>query len=503
MQILKQYVDLIQQFKAKPEELNIVIGDEKTMLFQFFKGISTKKYLTDEDASKDLYHENPSFPAYKTLKSEFKKRLLSAVLILDYKQPALNDVQQAYYVCQKNWAAINIFIGRQKTKAAIDLAQTTLEIAKKFELSEVIMNTSRLLTTSYHLHRPISKLGDEYERIHTDARILVDAENLATTLHDDLTKHFVKIKATQRYLQEKALEYLDKLKPYSEKYQSYRLQLLTRMIEVTSYMCVNDYENALKVSENAIVFFENKPFEVKNAIVVFLHQKTVCCMQLKKFELGRESAMRSRSLVLDGTHNWYKDGLTFIQLCLHTQQYTEGWKVYLEMLTHPEYVNQNVIVKEEMSMIETYLQYLINIEKIKLERTDRKHIKAFDYFGFMNTLPIFQKDKRGMNIPVLIAQILWILREKDYDFIKARIEALDKYRTRHVSADEDTYRTNLFIKLVNQLEKGQYKRKRIEKKCFKTFEELRAAPIQVKNEAYATEILPYEDIWQLMMSSLS
>jgi tetratricopeptide (TPR) repeat protein len=365
------------------------------------------------------------------------------------------------------------------------------------------MNTSRVLTASYHLHRPTSKLGDEYDRIHAEARELVEAENMAATLHDDLTKHFVKIKATQRYLQEKALEYLQKLKPYSEKYQSYKLQLITRMIEVTSYMCVNDYESALEVAEHAIVFFENKPFEVKNAIVVFLHQKTVCCMQLKKFESGRESAMRSRSLVLEGTHNWYKDGLTFIQLCLHTQQYTEGWKVYVEMLGHTEYTNQSVMVKEEMSMIETYLQYLIYNENIKIEKNDRKFIKMFDYFGFMNTLPIFQKDKRGMNIPVLIAQILWILREKNYDFIKTRIEALDKYRTRHVSADEDTYRTNLFIKLVNQLEKGKYKRKRVEKRCFKTFEELRVAPIQVKNHAYATEILPYEDIWQLMMNSLS
>ena len=151
MQVLRQYVDLIQQFKAKKEELSIVIGDEKTLIYQFFDGIAQGKYLNDEDAAKDLYNEKPTLPAYKTLKSEFKKRLASAVLILDFKQPVLNDLQQAYYICQKNWATINILIGRFKTKAAIDLAQTTLELAKKFEITEVVVNTSRQLTRTYHL----------------------------------------------------------------------------------------------------------------------------------------------------------------------------------------------------------------------------------------------------------------------------------------------------------------------------------------------------------------
>ncbi len=502
MQILKQYVDLIQQFKAKKEELSIVIGDDKTLIYQFFDGIAQGKYRNDEDAAKDLYNEKPNFPAYKTLKSEFKKRLASAVVILDFKQPILNEFQQAYYICHKNWATISILVGRQKMKAAIDLAQTTLELAKKFEITEVMVNASRLLTRTYHLHRPLSNLADEYEKTHREAHALLQAEYLAETLYDDLSKHFIKIKATQRHLQAKALDYLAQLKPFCERFDSHRLHLSTRMIEVTSCMCVNDYESALKVSEEAIVFFENKPFEYKNAIAVFLHQKTVCCMQLRKFEEGRDSATRSRNLVLEGTHNWYKDGLTFIQLCFHNQEYTEGWKIFLEMLTHAEYVNQTPIVKEEMSIVETYMQYLIKTGKIKLQRGEHKFAKAFDYYAFIGSQPTFQKDKRGMNIPALIAQILWLLHEKSYDSIRFRAEALDKYRTRHVDKNEDTYRTNMIIRLINQLEKGQYRRKKIERKTVRTLADLKSAPVQVKNQAYATEILPYEDTWQLMMDCL-
>ncbi len=504
MKVLKQYVDLIQQFKARKEELTIIIGDEKTMLYKFYEGIAEKKYLTDEDASIDLYNgEKPTYPAYKTLKSEFKKRLISGVLILDFKQPILNDVQQAYYICQKNWATINILVGRQKMRATIDLAQTTLELAKKYELTEIIVNTSKILAKSYHLHRPLSVLGDEYAILYQESYVLLQAENLSETLFDDISKHFVKVKATQRHLQPLALAHLAQIKPFCEKYESYRLHLYVRLIEIISYMCVNDYEGALKVSNEAITFFDSKPFSLKAQIATFLHQKTVCCMQLKRFEEGRDSAMRSRGFMTEGTHNWYKDGLTFIQLCLHNQEYTEGWKIYLGMLTHPETPNQNPIVKEELNIVGTYLQYLINIEKIKLERTERKFVNAFNYYEFINNSPVFQKDKRGMNITVLIAQILWLLREKNYDLIKSRAEALDKYRTRHVSNDDDTFRTNMFIKLVNQLEKGQYRRKRVEKRCEKTLEILKSTPIQIHNQAYATEILPYEDTWDLMVKNLN
>ena len=126
MQVLRQYVDLIQQFKAKKEELSIVIGDDKTLIHQFFDGIAHKKYRTDEEAAKDLYNEKPTFPAYKTLKSELKKRLASAVLILDFKQPVLNEFQQAYYICQKNWATINILAGRLKARIRTALASLFL-----------------------------------------------------------------------------------------------------------------------------------------------------------------------------------------------------------------------------------------------------------------------------------------------------------------------------------------------------------------------------------------
>jgi hypothetical protein len=502
MQTLKQYTDLILQFKIKKEELAVLVGGEETLMGRYFKGIAEGQYETDAEAAKDLYNQSVSYPAYKTLKSELKKRLIHAVSVLDFKQPLLNDVQQAYYTGQKNWSIINILLGRLKIQAAIDLAQTTLELAKRFELTELTVNIARFLTRMYHTHHPLSKQANEYEKLYKTMRQVLEAEYLAEELYDDIAKNFIKIKASQKHLQNKAIEYVEKLAPLSILYDSYRLHVSKRLIEVIRYMCVNDYESTLKVANEAILFFEQKPFELKSQIAIFLDQKTICCMQLKSYEEGRESAFRSRSLVIEGTYNWFKGGLTYIQLCFHTLHYQEAWETYMDMIQRKEYKNQNTVLKEEMLIAEAYLQYMIGLEKIKLRRGERKYVEAFDTYAFINNAPTFSKDKRGSNITILIAQILWLLRERNYLAVKARAEALDKYRTRHVDKYEDTFRTNLFIKLVNSLEKCRYRRKQVVNKTEKILIELKSAPVQVLSQAYAIEILPFNDIWGLMVDTL-
>ena len=105
LQIFKQYIDIIRQFKIKQEDINFIIGTENSLPYKLYLGIADKEFTNDETAAKTLYNQKPSYPPYKVLKSELKKKLMHGVLLLDSKQPDFNDAQQAYYQGQK--------IGRQ------------------------------------------------------------------------------------------------------------------------------------------------------------------------------------------------------------------------------------------------------------------------------------------------------------------------------------------------------------------------------------------------------
>ncbi len=499
MQILKEYVSLIKQFRPKSNEIAAIIGEPETLFNRFYYLIASGKCNSDEAAAEALYKAGADHPPYKSLKTELKKRLINTVLALDFRPSEMTDWQQAYYLCQKNWAAINVLMGRLKMKAAIDLAQTTLETAKQFEQTEMIVNLCGFLAGAYRIHKPLSKLADEYDRAYEEAEKILEAENRAKRYYDELSKHFIKSRAMQSHLKPRADVCVAELGAAIEQYDSYKLHLYGRMVEVISHFCINDYAAALNVVEAALSYFEAKPFEMKNQLVIFLHQKTTCCVQLKMFEQGKESALKSFKLVMPGSLSWFKDRLVFVQLCLHTKQYRDGWETLISLSSHPDLNSANAIVKDEIRITEVYLNFIISLGKIKLERSDKKHTKTFNYLDVVHSVPTFQKDKRGMNIPSLIAQVMWLLKEKQHDLISSRIEAIEKYRTRHIGRESDAFRTNTFILLIRQLEKAQYRKSRIPKKAARLLIDLKSVPMQVGRQPYAIEVLPYEDIWDLMM----
>jgi hypothetical protein len=275
------------------------------------------------------------------------------------------------------------------------------------------------------------------------------------------------------------------------------------LIRIFGYTSVNDYQSVLNITEEMIKYFDKKPFELKTQTLVILHYNIASCIQLKLFDEGTKAAKRSITLVPKGTYNWYRDRLLYTQLCLHTERYQEAWENILDVIQHRSFDSQNEVIKDEINIYLSFLKYLIQYGKIKATRKEKEVLDSFDLSGYINIAPSFHKDKRGMNIPALISQILWLLAEKNYESVHFRVLALNKYKSRHINKEEETYRTNLFIKMVNTLEKCEYRRRRVERKTSKTFDELKNTALNINNNALQTEVLPYEIIWSLMLNAMS
>jgi hypothetical protein len=509
--IFKQYIDLIQQLKVKKEELGLILGSEVLLPYRLYNIIANTPNIDDEKAALLLYNQNANYPAYKVLKSELKKKLMHAVLLFDSKQPDFNDVQQAYYQCQKNWATINVLNGRFKSDAAIDLAQNTLELAQKYELTETVVNTSRILALTFHINRPLSRNADIYVKIYEEAHELLEAENLAQRYFDDMQRHFITIRIPQLQLRDKFLKYLEELEVYYQKYTSHRLHLYVKWIKIYSHTCMNDYSGAYDVAKEAITFFDNKPYELKNQIAIFLRHKTHCCMLLRRFEEGEQSAKRSRSLTDIGTHNWYRDSALYIQFCLHTQNYQKAWNFYVEMLENRYFNEQNQVVQDEMNILNAYLQYFICRKKVQVTKEQMKYVKIFNANDFLDSLKaVLPNSKTGAKMAVLVAQLLWILilKKEDAEYWLQQCQyVLKDYRIRHTTADEYSYRTNLFATLGCKLgvRPNSYRfftRKKVEKIGYEVFEKLKAAPQHFPTQAHSLEVLPYDIAWYEVLEIL-
>jgi hypothetical protein len=120
---------------------------------------------------------------------------------------------------------------------------------------------------------------------------------------------------------------------------------------------------------------------------------------------------------------------------------------------------------------------------------------------FINEISLFSKDKGGMNISILIIQILYAIAEKDYTKSSDRIDGIAKYCSRYLK-DDSTFRSNTFIKMLLQIPQANFHREASTRKTEKLFKQLQTVPLASANQAHEIEIIPYEVLWEMALESL-
>ena len=138
---------------------------------------------------------------------------------------------------------------------------------------------------------------------------------------------------------------------------------------------------------------------------------------------------------------------------------------------------------------------LINAGKVEKSEDDN-HFTKFRLGRFLNEMPIFSKDKRGMNIAILSIQILFLIQQKKYGKAIDKFEAIEKYCYRYLH-QEETIRSYYFITMLMTIPDSQFHRMGVTRKGKKYLDKLLSVPLEVSSQSHKIEIIPYEDLWQL------
>jgi len=101
----------------------------------------------------------------------------------------------------------------------------------------------------------------------------------------------------------------------------------------------------------------------------------------------------------------------------------------------------------------------------------------------------------------LILQILFLLHQKKYSSIIDRVEPLNTYSYRYLRNDE-TYRSNCFIKILLQLPKSDFNKKAFLRHSDGFYQKLLEMPIEKAKQGNEVEIIPYETLYEFVLASL-
>ena len=264
---------------------------------------------------------------------------------------------------------------------------------------------------------------------------------------------------------------------------------------------VYHYEEALKVCEEAISCFENKPYSAPVPLQIFYYQQLVCYIQLRQFERGHEVVQKCFALVNDGSFNYFKFHELYLLLAMHSGNYKEAVATFEQATNHNRFQFLPDAVREVWRIYHAYLYYLYLVKKIHKMPKLGASSKNFKLSRFVNDLPNTSKDKSGFNASVLVVQTLILIAEKRYEETTSRFDATKQYCYRYLKT-EYTQRSYLFVKMLLKVQQIGFDKPQIIHKTQKLLKELKAIPIEVSQQAIEIEIIPFEILWEYLLASL-
>lgn len=494
---LIELVNLVNRSKLRSSGVWKTLIEPGSRMEQLFEAVSVQKINSDEDARVLLYEKGEE-QALPSLKNKLKDRLLDSVLLLDFKEANFTSRQKAFFECYKKWGIAMILMIRNARTNGVDQLEKLLRHAIRFEFTELTLDILRVLRLQYSTIegdlKKYEQVRDQYR--HYEAILMV--ENRAEEYYAELMVRYTNSKSTKIDAQELARQFYQELEPHLARGSSFKLHLFGRLIHLMVFSTVNDYANMAKICEEAIDFFDRKDYDSGLPLQVFYYNLIIASLQLRTFEKGQLIVEKSEKLFEDGSFNWFKLQELYFLLAMHTAHYEEAYRVYKRVSEHPKFPGQLPQIVEMWKIFQAYVFYLIRIGKIQ---GDGQEIGKFRINKFLNEIPLFSKDKRGMNISILIIQILYTIVERNYSQSVDYIDRIEKYCSRYLK-DNDTFRSNCFIKMILQIPQANFHREAVNRKTSKLLNLLEATPLEAANQTHEIEIIPFEQLWEITVSSL-
>lgn len=496
MRDLIELVHSLHWGKLKSSPLWEVVLPHDTKMAQLFDILCEQKAATEEAVAERLYGTSTAIPKLRSLKNKLKERLLDVVFLLDFQEPSYSDRQKAHYECNKRWATAMTLLSKKIKTTGIEQLELMLRHTEHYEFTELSMSAA------YHLRLHYGTLvGDmaKYEHfrdLYRRYQAIWAMENEAEELYTDLISGYAGSRAPQQDLTKRAEAHFKRIEPYMAECSSFRLHVSGRLLQMMIHSGKNDYRAMADLCERALDFFRSKPYVSHLPLQIFYYQLVVCCVQLRDFGRGKAIVSQNADVYEAGTFNWFKVQELYVLLALHTQHYDDAFDTCITVSQHPALAQQPDQIREMWKIYEAYAQFLARIR-----RADRQPNPKYRLHKFLNEIPVFSKDRRGMNIPVLIVSLLYDIANQNYDAALDRVEAVEKYTARYLKKDEH-FRSNCFLKMLVQIPEAAFHREAAARKAERYLTQLRQMPLEIANQPHEIEIIPYEDLWEMILDSL-
>ncbi|MEM6397338.1 MAG: hypothetical protein AAF741_13405 [Bacteroidota bacterium] len=501
MRELVELTRVVNKNKIKRIDLLDPRSNQQTRAAQLYNLLSNGVVASEEEAFSHFEAYEMSKSAFSNLKASLRSKLLNTLFFIDTSQPSYNNRQSAYYHLQKSMAAASILMAKQATRTAVTELKKICKQALQYEFTDLILFSARQLSLHYAIKEGALQKFSTYQQLVDVYSQVSHAEAIAEAAYCDLIVQYVNRKQNKTTLYDLALEKLDKLNAHDRTTDSYGFRLYYYLIELFKFTCINDYAGALPTTVDMISYFRSKDYDAFTPIQIALHHQMIGYLQVGNDDASLQALLEGQSMLEVGSFNWFKNCEYQFLLAMHTGKYTKALESYVLVVNHVKFKNLPTNVREVWTIYHAYVQFLLVVGKAECPEGEEKHFTTFRINRFINELPLYSKDKSGMNTAIIIAQILFYLQKQKFDQVIDRIEAIEKYCSRYL-VKSDLVRVYYFIKLLMILPKAGFNRKRATRYAERHYEKLQAYSLEKVRSFHKLEIIPFEKLWDITLEML-
>ncbi len=480
MESIIELCEMVSPLKVRHLKL---IDEEEDQAGQLYQLIKEKKVTTDEEALQALFPDKVYGKIYLNgIKDKLSQRLQNTLLFLDQHQHT--DYRKAFISSYRQFLVYKILSFSRKRQAARDIAKKAVKTAAKFHFLEIAIPFARELKSHFAIIEPNKNQFKKYRELQLSCQALLEKEMEVEDMFCRLA--LLQTKKQHRKQELREIEgFARRAEELVKKYSTYWLLYLAGNIIVIWRQMENDHRAVTRICDLMLDKLQELPYEVPTpAIFGFTFKKIPGYIINQDFKAAEQVLEECLKMFLPGQINWGKTMQFKAIIHFHKGEYHKALEV--AELIKTDFKN-TLPDQETWQLYEAYGKILTG-RKLRLGR-------------LLNETPKYSKDKRGMNINILVIRVLEYSRRGKFDKVIDSAAALKQYAYRYLRQDE-TFRSNCFIRMLLSLEKGHFNQVGVNRHAREHLEKLQSVPIQESKQDYEVEIVPYEALWSFLIALL-
>lgn len=499
MEKLIELVTIVNRIKSQRiEVIGKGRGKKGQKLKTLYDGIAQGKITNDQEAAAFIYGEEYCMTNYTTLKNSLTNHLLNSLFFINLAEYKFNDYQKNYINAQKLRAVIQILISRASRKVSIELAEKLIRKSLKYQFTEINLELSKLLRRHYRAFDYKAAKAKKYDAIVKEQLAILNAETIIEDYYEQLIQGLGNKRSSRLGLVAKGKDYADKTRLIFPKVVSNKLGQYAHLIFILEHELANNYELVETSCKTAIQYHEKKKhFNSVEKLLGFYIKLLAAYIPLQKFQAGEAIAQKIIKAIMPSSLNWFLTLDHYFLLSMHTGNYERAQSILQQASSNKNLKKLDTQYKEIWLIYEAYIEYLK--EAGILEKESKKNFRVA---RFMNEVPNFSKDKTGINISILIIQILLLIAQGKEMKVIDKMEALRTYIYTHLRKGE-SLRSNVFIKMLLKMVESKFHKAGTIRRTKTLRKKLSDSPIGTKGYSQYVEIIPYEKLWEMSLKFLN